>query len=263
MHPFEKAGFGKAPYRCTGVTVNRFEMPGFGWKPGGSCCYCGTGILYEYHVESSDGCKFHVGCDCAEKIGLKDVIRPVRLKLAREMRQAGAAKRRAERQAAWEAEREVASAMRSTAWWAEHGEVGTELQSYEGDNRFLCDIKAFLELRGWMTDGMTSAAKRALAAERARKAQAASSKPLGTVGSKLDVQARVEAVIRLADYAAVYPPQPRFLVKLVTDQGSVLIWFTGSKSLDVGDQGAVRATVKEHNQRQGVWQTVVQRVRMK
>ena len=263
MHPFEKAGFGKAPYRCTGVTENRFVMPGFGWKPGGSCCYCGTGILYEYHVESSDGCKFHVGCDCAEKIGLQDVIRPVRLELARKKREAGAKRRREERAAAWAAEKAKRVGESRVIWESANDALAEYLKAYQGDNRFLHSMKAALAEWGSLTEGMTAAAQRTMDAEHARIAQAASSKPLGTVGSKVDVQARVEALVRLADNTYVYPPQPRFLIKLVTDDGNVLVWITGSRTLDVGDQGKVRATVKDHRQYQGVWQTVVQRVAMK
>jgi len=73
IHPFEAAGLGKAPFKCTGMSENVFVIPGFGGgsKAGGSCQYCGTGIRYEYHIVSSDGKKFHVGCDCVEKVSAK------------------------------------------------------------------------------------------------------------------------------------------------------------------------------------------------
>ncbi|HWN84097.1 MAG TPA: hypothetical protein VNN99_03065 [Vicinamibacterales bacterium] len=73
MHPFEEAGFGRAPYALDGVTRNWFTAgPGDPGKPGGSCDYCGTGIAYEYWVRSADGRRFKVGCDCIAKLARKD-----------------------------------------------------------------------------------------------------------------------------------------------------------------------------------------------
>lgn len=73
MHPFEEAGFGKAPYRFDGVRRNWFTaFPGDPGKPGGSCDYCGQGIANEFWVKSADGRRFKVGCDCIAKLERKD-----------------------------------------------------------------------------------------------------------------------------------------------------------------------------------------------
>lgn len=76
QHVFEAAGLGLAPFRCTGVTVDvgprnlgngcTVGAPG---QPMGTCDFCGTGILYCFHILSSDGKRFIVGCDCVAKTG--------------------------------------------------------------------------------------------------------------------------------------------------------------------------------------------------
>lgn len=65
-HPFEQAGLGKAPFQLVGMTEKVFKTPG-GSKPGGTCDYCSTGILYCFAILSSDGKEFVVGSDCIKK----------------------------------------------------------------------------------------------------------------------------------------------------------------------------------------------------
>lgn len=82
VHPFEKAGLGKAPFQYVGMvyqeishgqrvvgSVGGCEMT---TKPGGSCAFCGKYIVNMFDVESADGHRFHVGCDCIRKVG--DVV---------------------------------------------------------------------------------------------------------------------------------------------------------------------------------------------
>ena len=72
VHPFERAGLGKAPFRFVGVSEKMYSpAPGVPAKPGGSCDYCGNGIRYEFHVRSADGQTFKVGCDCIVKVSDK------------------------------------------------------------------------------------------------------------------------------------------------------------------------------------------------
>lgn len=90
MHPFEKAGLGKAPFRCVGVYKNAYQAcPGAPVQAGGSCDFCGTGIMYEYKILSADGKGFKVGCDCVARTGGEGQVtgvRQERLKIAREQR---------------------------------------------------------------------------------------------------------------------------------------------------------------------------------
>jgi hypothetical protein len=58
QHLFERAGMGKAPFRCVSYVCRD-----------GSCNYCGTPNKYAAVIESADGKRHEVGMDCAEKIG--------------------------------------------------------------------------------------------------------------------------------------------------------------------------------------------------
>lgn len=65
------AHLGPAPYRYLGVTKNLYVPDGCpeASKPGGSCDHCGTGIMWEFHFEASNGRKFKVGSSCVDKSG--------------------------------------------------------------------------------------------------------------------------------------------------------------------------------------------------
>lgn len=78
IHTFERAGLGLAPFRFTGTVSEKVHcVPGGTPKAGSSCDYCGTGIRYEFWVESSDGKTFKVGCDCIHKTGDSGLIRQI------------------------------------------------------------------------------------------------------------------------------------------------------------------------------------------
>lgn len=92
VHPFERAGLGRAPFRFIGVNagvdvaygeviLNRAEYERTGirlsTKRGGTCAFCGQGILDLYTVEDSEKRRFHVGCDCIKKVGDDRLVRSV------------------------------------------------------------------------------------------------------------------------------------------------------------------------------------------
>lgn len=97
VHPFEKAGLGLAPFRFVGmaqqdrrygeVILNRAEYEKTGialtTKPGGTCAYCGTAIVNMYDIVSSDGKKFHVGCECVNKTGDTKLVKAVNVQIQR------------------------------------------------------------------------------------------------------------------------------------------------------------------------------------
>lgn len=108
MHPFERAGLGKAPFRYVGYEslgeggglgsgLRKIGEVGGGiaiaTTPGGSCHYCGQFIIDAYNVASADGKRFHVGSDCVRKIRLDDAALAAKVdtaakKLARAKRHA-------------------------------------------------------------------------------------------------------------------------------------------------------------------------------
>lgn len=107
MHPFERAGLGKAPFRYVGMEaqdlcygeaiLNRAEYERTGirvtTKPGGSCAYCGQYIIQMFNIESADRKRFHVGSDCVRKIALDDAALAKKVDTA--ARKAARAKRHA------------------------------------------------------------------------------------------------------------------------------------------------------------------------
>lgn len=73
MHRFERVGLGKAPFRVRGYGREVFQAipgdPSCPLQPGTSCDYCSTGIMDVAYIESADGKRFKVGCDCVFKVG--------------------------------------------------------------------------------------------------------------------------------------------------------------------------------------------------
>lgn len=67
-HPFESAGLGKSPFNYVGMEEKRHDLGNGESKPGGTCDYCGNGILYCFYIASADGKRFVVGCDCVAKL---------------------------------------------------------------------------------------------------------------------------------------------------------------------------------------------------
>jgi hypothetical protein len=81
LHPFEKSGLGKAPFRFVGHTVKIGPLQmldkdgnwdGMSWvgsegQPMGVCDHCCQGIAICCEIVSSDGKRSVVGCDCVEK----------------------------------------------------------------------------------------------------------------------------------------------------------------------------------------------------
>ncbi len=87
IHAFEQAGLGKAPFRYIGMehqdisygqrVVGHAGGCPIMTKPGGTCDYCGTYIVNIFTVESADGNRFKVGCECVRKTGDAGLVRNV------------------------------------------------------------------------------------------------------------------------------------------------------------------------------------------
>ena len=112
VHPWERAGLGKAPFRFTGTESYAANHPGGRviadngvsqtiTKPGTSCDYCGQYIIEAFWIRSADGHRFKVGCDCVAKVedkrsALRSAVDDARRKADRAKRKAKGAAARAE-----------------------------------------------------------------------------------------------------------------------------------------------------------------------
>lgn len=112
IHKFELAGLGKAPFRCVGLAQipspslaehnpdaynNALRMLPRDYGCG-TCNYCGQPIMNCYLINSADGHKFAVGCECVRKTGDAGLINKQRALKNKANRE----KKAAERQARYE-----------------------------------------------------------------------------------------------------------------------------------------------------------------
>lgn len=265
-HPFEKAGLGKAPFRCIGVEEMVFTMPGGYSKAGGACQYCGTGIRWAFQIKSSDGAHFHVGCDCVEKTGIVEDFDTVRKNSVKMRREAGAMVRRAERAAKMAAEQKERMYTRleaSLAWREANAAVVARLGAYDGINQFLLDMKANLALWGLLTEKQLSAVVSSFAATERIEVARKNSKHIGEIGKRIkDAQVRVTACFAIGK-TDFYPFQTRYVVKLETMDGNALTWYTtnGERAYEAFETASF--TVKDHNEYDGVQQTIITRLSYK
>lgn len=263
-HRWEIAGLGRAPFRYLGMYENRYDM-GFGQsKPGGTCTYCGQGILYCFKVESSDGRKFVVGCDCiahchdpAEAIVVKAkrALKNHKAAAVRAKKTESRAAAKAARQAQWDAEAAVQREAVKT------DPLYLALGAHAANSEFIASLRTQMERRP-LSPAQEVAAREALARIAARAAVAGKSRRVGQVGERVTIVGTVEFSTRI--YAGMnrhYDPD-RYLTKIRTDDLALIVWF-GAYSMKKGQRVSGKATVKEHSEYQGEAQTVVKNPRWK
>lgn len=262
-HRWELAGLGVAPFKYLGMYENRFDMGGGRSKPGGTCNYCGQGILYCFKVESSDGKRFVVGCDCiahchdpAERIvqQAKRALRDFKRVKAGEGK---AAKRKAAaeaRAAQWAAEREANIASLAA------DPLYQRLKAHPS-REFLVKMRESMERFGALTEGQEAAAVVMLDRIEAEPARKAASRHLGAVGARVAISATVEMSKCIYQGVDRYDPS-RYLNKLRTDEGAAVVWF-GNYGLKTGAKIAGTATVKALDEYQGEKQTTIRNPRWK
>ena len=92
------------------------------------------------------------------------------------------------------------------------------------------------------------------AREEARKAAAGSSDYVGNIGERITVKAETAKLLTSweNDYGTT------FLYKFIDEAGNVFIWYA-SRGIEVKDGMTLKGTVKNHNERDGVKQTVITR----
>lgn len=251
-HPFEKAGLGVAPFRCTGVRENWYSPVPEHRQPGGTCSYCGTGILYEYSIVSSDGRTFVVGSDCVARTGAQvEGFKTERLKLARAKRDTKRAATRAAREAQWKAAADV----KLVAFTAREPDLTAALLA-ETEDSFLMDLAR--KLKGWgdLSDRQVEVAKAALARRAQKEADKVTSRHVGTVGARIDIEATILAT-RVHEYTG-WPRRTAYWTLLRDTNGNVLSMF-GTHIGYKGDTIKGRFTVKAHEEYQGTLQTKLAR----
>lgn len=89
IHVFERAGLGKAPFSFVGVTVKKYQAcPGAPVQPGGTCAYCGNGIMECCIIKDSLGAAFLVGNVCVGKTSDRGLINEAKQAINRLKREA-------------------------------------------------------------------------------------------------------------------------------------------------------------------------------
>jgi len=102
-----------------------------------------------------------------------------------------------------------------------------------------------------------------LLARQAAEARQQSAGYIGEVGKRVKgAKVRVVKVIELG-MTQFWPQQMRYLVKLETEAGHALTWFTTTRESEHDDFVECAFTVKQHDTYQGKPQTIVQRVAFK
>ncbi|HUT79509.1 MAG TPA: hypothetical protein VM285_17565 [Polyangia bacterium] len=149
-----------------------------------------------------------------------------------------------------------AEAMAGLEWARGLDQQGAELSDYEHN----LNVLAGAGLLEWRDLGLAASMVAMYQRDRERRqqqAQGAGSEHLGAPKEKLELRATVTGAIPIdGNYG------PCTLVRFLSG-GNVLIWFaTGEPELEVGDSYDVRATVKRHDEREGIKQTIITRAKL-
>lgn len=261
VHPFEAAKLGVAPFRCTRVTVEKYQAcHGAPIQPGTSCDYCGTGIMYAYWIKGSDERpEFKVGCDCVARTGaVVDGFKAEKAKQAKTVRDARNTVKRAERAA----QREAANAERQRVWAAEREikltaflatDAGAEVAAYllNRTEGFLGEMNASLHKWGNLTDGQLAAVRKCMDGDRAK----ATSRHVGEIGKRLDGTYKI---VRKTERDYGFPAGVRHWHLLAGTDGNLYTYF-GTRLAAEGETITMRATVKAHEEFNGAAQTKLAR----
>lgn len=239
VHPFERAGLGVAPFRCTGVFEKTYQAcQGAPVQSAGMCDFCGTCIRYCYQIQSADGRTFVVGCDCVAKTD--------DTQLEEQVRRAERAYRRELERKAWEpirAAREAERAAAVAAWREAHAGELAELE--------MCSDPW---VRRLLADDMIGEGALATALRIARRPV---SQHVGRVGQRREFTFTTDKKIDLGCYV-VYGPR-RYMVLGHDEAGNRLVYRGSSPFPGVDDSCRVVATVAEHSEFRGEKQTVISR----
>jgi hypothetical protein len=273
LHAFEKSGNGRAPFHCVGfaaipspslaehnVEAYNRALRALPKDVGcGTCDHCGTAIMNNFIIESSDGNRFVVGCDCVAKTGdagLVKEVRAERLRTVREKREAGRRLARTERETLWAAER----AARGATFKIEHAGLIKRAEPFM-DVDFIQSLIERGTAGGFMSDRALAALVSVVTDQEARVARRANSKHTGVVGKR---QTFTATVVRVRSYArpryASYGDETVWIISMTDTEGNTIVSKSASFHAAKGETLTFKATVKAHDEYQGERQTVVQRI---
>lgn len=253
IHPFEKSGLGKAPFRfvfCYSIPPASLaaqnpeaynaalrEMPrGVGV---GSCRHCGMCLTHNFIIESADGKRSAVGCECVSKAGQS----ALQIAVDDEMKKIRRAQERAKVMAAHE------------VWLGQVGADGKTNRQREEER------EAAAAARRKENEELLAAAEKAKADQEAR--DKAASQHLYAIGQRKEFEL-------IFSHQAVMPgAYGNFYIQtfrtaegaMVVYKGGTPIW--GDRKPVSGDRFLVKATVKAHSEYQGIKQTVISRAKEK
>lgn len=270
LHPFERAGLGKAPFRCVDVVQNWYSACQGHRQPGGSCDYCGTGIAYEFIISDATGNRFKVGSDCVAKTHA-DVsgFDQAKAKLEREKRAAVNKSRREARAKEWAAKREQWNAERTAQRIAERAGRYAQFQAANPElcdflennperaaNEFTVKMAGVLRDYGSLTAGQANAVKSIMNRTKDRTG----SDYVGVVGQRIEGDFEI-VTTRSWESTIGWPPRTVFWT-LLRMNGKDMVTYKGHNLGQTGEKFRAKFTVKEHETYQGTKQTKVQRPKM-
>jgi hypothetical protein len=148
LHPFEKAGLGKAPFHCSHVVDS--------WS---ACQFCGTAIRYQYHIAGADGSHFFVGSDCVAKTGGAihiDQFKNVKSAFLKAKRDAVKKARHEALKAKWAAE----AAVKRAAFEAAHPGVYETMKFLSAGSNFCANMVSAIDRFGDLTPRQLEVAER-------------------------------------------------------------------------------------------------------
>jgi hypothetical protein len=241
VHPFEKVGLGKAPYRFAGYGHKTFQaFPGAPVQVGTSCDFCGSGICNVFWVLSSDGNRFKTGCDCIYKI-YKTAPRTDALfhevrKADREMRAKRRAEQALEKRARVRESRRLVNLQRARDFLDKPENAGLE-SALAIDHPIVQDIAAKLQQYGDLSPRQVEFVWKLYGEAYGPAAPAEVNVPAPE--GKVTVRGKV---IKIAVHDGMYGQVTKMTVKVSDGRNVWLCWGTVPGSLHEVDGGGFRTS---------------------
>jgi hypothetical protein len=270
IHPFERAGLGKAPFRCIGTAERVHAVPGCPPRAGGHCHFCFTGIRYAAIIKSSDGKVFDVGMDCVRKtdaVVYKEAREARRAEL-RAARQALSSVESAARRAGAEAELAERRKVNEAAFRARKPEIAgymdalVNAEGYAGNeaSRALSNVQACSEVDSDPTFRVEREGKL-----RELFYESTAAGHVGAVGKRETLRARYLGYV---SFETQFGVQRIYKLAVAREDGThaMLTWKTSSVLTDAegerferNSELTIKATIKAHGAFRGQAQTEVTR----